>query len=253
MMKTDKQLKQDVQDELESDPAIDATRIGVEVSDRIVTLSGHPPSYAEKLAIERAANRVAGVKALVVDMTVHLPNDDIRTDEDIANAVRSVLHWTVGLHDDAVKVQVEHGWITLSGKVEWAYQSHLAVRAISQMRSVTGVTDHIVSRGRSARPTSAATSSARSCATRSARRNTSRSRCATAPFGCPARSARSPNARPCAARRGRRVACAPSSTTWSSSKAGGLKSAAPPGRMRYARRPPVFKRLAALPFPRGRR
>ena len=39
--------------------------------------------------------------------------------------------------------QVEHGWITLSGRVDWAYQSHMAVRAISQMRSVTGVTDHI--------------------------------------------------------------------------------------------------------------
>ena len=146
-MKTDKQLKQDVQDELESDPAIDATRIGVEVADRIVTISGHPPSYAEKLAIERAANRVAGVKALVVDMTVHLPDDDVRTDEDIANAVRSVLHWTVGLNDDAVKVQVEHGWITLSGTVDWAYQSHAAVRAISQMRSVTGVTNHISVQG----------------------------------------------------------------------------------------------------------
>ncbi|ABO59248.1 BON domain-containing protein [Burkholderia vietnamiensis] len=143
-MKTDKQLKQDVQDELESDPSIDATRVGVEVADRIVTLSGHPPSYAEKLAIERAANRVAGVKALVVDMTVHLLDDDVRTDEDIAKAVRSVLHWTVGVHDDAIKVQVERGWITLSGTVDWAYQSHLAVRAISQMRSVTGVTDHIV-------------------------------------------------------------------------------------------------------------
>ncbi|VWC68149.1 putative phospholipid-binding protein [Burkholderia lata] len=142
-MKSDKQLKQDVQDELESDPTIDATRIGVEVANRIVTLSGHPPSYAEKLAIERAANRVAGVKAIVIDMTVHLPDDDVRTDEDIANAVRSVLHWTVGLHDDAIRVQVERGWITLSGKVDWVHQSHLAVRAISQMRSVTGVTDHI--------------------------------------------------------------------------------------------------------------
>ncbi|PRH48193.1 BON domain-containing protein [Burkholderia multivorans] len=146
-MKSDKQLKQEVQEELASDPAIDPTRIGVEVSDRIVTLSGHPPSYAEKLAVERAANRVAGVRAVVVDMTVHLPNDDVRTDEDIAHAVRSVLHWTVGLHEDAVKVQVEHGWITLSGKVDWAYQSHLAARAISQMRSVTGVTNRISVQG----------------------------------------------------------------------------------------------------------
>jgi len=32
-MKTDKQVKQDVEDELEWDPAVDATRIGVEVED----------------------------------------------------------------------------------------------------------------------------------------------------------------------------------------------------------------------------
>ncbi|MGK8206133.1 BON domain-containing protein [Burkholderia cenocepacia] len=142
-MKTDKQLKLDVQAELEFDPAVDATRIGVEVADRVVTLSGHPASYAEKLAAERAANRVGGVKALVVDMTVHLPDDDVRTDEDIANAVRSVLHWTVGLHDERVKVQVERGWVTLSGRVDRAYLSHVAVRAVSQMRSVTGVTSRI--------------------------------------------------------------------------------------------------------------
>ncbi|KVD88311.1 OsmY domain-containing protein [Burkholderia ubonensis] len=142
-MKADKQLKQEVQEELEFDPAVDATRIGVEVANRIVTLSGHPASYAEKLAVERAANRVSGAKAVVVDMTVHLPDDDVRTDEDIADAVRSVLHWTVGLHDDKVKVQVERGWITLSGKVDWAYQSHVALRTISQMRGVIGVTNHI--------------------------------------------------------------------------------------------------------------
>ncbi|KWK49242.1 OsmY domain-containing protein [Burkholderia stagnalis] len=142
-MKADKQLKQEVQEELEFDPAVDATRIGVEVANRIVTLSGHPASYAEKLAVERAANRVLGVKAVVVDMTVHLPDDDVRTDEDIADAVRSVLHWTVGLHDDKVKVQVERGWIALFGKVDWAYQSHVALRTISQMRGVIGVTNHV--------------------------------------------------------------------------------------------------------------
>ncbi|BAX63351.1 OsmY domain-containing protein [Burkholderia stabilis] len=78
---------------------------------------------------------MAGVKALVVDLTVHLPNDDVRTDEDIANAVRSVPHWTVGLQDDAVKVQVEHDWITLSGRVDWACQRHLAVRARDAIRT----------------------------------------------------------------------------------------------------------------------
>ncbi|KVE31913.1 BON domain-containing protein [Burkholderia sp. TSV86] len=142
-MKTDRQLKQDVQDELASDPAVDAALIGVEVAERIVKLSGHPTSYAQKLAVERAANRVAGVRAVVVEMTVRLPQDDARTDLDIADMARSILRWTVGLREEAVKVQVERGWVTLSGKVDWAYQRHVAVRAISQMRGVTGVTDHI--------------------------------------------------------------------------------------------------------------
>ncbi|SMF99936.1 BON domain-containing protein [Burkholderia singularis] len=142
-MKTDRQLKQDVQDELASDPAVDTALIDVEVAERIVKLSGHPTSYAQKLAVERAANRVAGVRAVVVEMIVRLPQDDARTDWDIADMARSILRWTVGLREEAVKVQVERGWVTLSGKVDWAYQRHVAVRAISQMRGVTGVTDHI--------------------------------------------------------------------------------------------------------------
>jgi osmotically-inducible protein OsmY len=40
-MKTDRQLKQDVEQELEFDPAINAAGVGVEVRDRIVTLAGH--------------------------------------------------------------------------------------------------------------------------------------------------------------------------------------------------------------------
>lgn len=142
-MKTDAQLKQEVEEELKWDPAVTATGIGVEVTNAVVTLSGHPPSYAEKLAAEKATHRVAGVKAVVVEMAVRLLHTDVHTDEDIANAVRSILHWTAGFHDNAVKVQVERGGVTLSGEVEWAYQRHMATRVISQMRGVTGVENRI--------------------------------------------------------------------------------------------------------------
>lgn len=142
-MKTDRQIKQEVEDELTGDPMIDVAHFDVDVAGHIVTLTGHPSSYAEKLAAEKAANRVAGVRAVVVDVQVRLPSDDVRTDEAIADAVRSTLHWTVGLHDAAVHVQVEAGWVTLSGQVDWPYQSHVAARAISQMRGVTGVTNQI--------------------------------------------------------------------------------------------------------------
>jgi osmotically-inducible protein OsmY len=146
-MKTDRQLKREVEEELEWDPAVTETDIGVEVTDRIVTLSGHPPSLAEKLAAEKAAHRVAGVKAVVVDMQVRLPQKDERTDEDVANAVHAILHWTVGLPDDSVKVQVEKGWVTLTGAVDWAYQSHVAARTVNHMRGVRGVANRIEVRG----------------------------------------------------------------------------------------------------------
>jgi hypothetical protein len=123
-MKTDQQLQREVEEELAWDPAVNVTDIGVEVRERVVTLSGHPASYAEKLAAEKAAQRVAGVKAVVVEMNIRLPHGDIRTDEEIANAVRSMLKWTVGLPEASIQVQVEKGWVTLRGDVDRAFQRH---------------------------------------------------------------------------------------------------------------------------------
>ncbi len=142
-MKTDRQLKQEVEEELDYDPAVNAAEIGVEVKERVVTLSGHPSSYAAKIAAEKAAQRVAGVKAVAVAMVVRLPGDEVRTDEDTASAVRAMLRWTVGLSEEAVKVQVENGWVTLRGEVASAHLRHLATRTVSHMRGVTGVSNLI--------------------------------------------------------------------------------------------------------------
>lgn len=142
-MKTDLQLKHDVEAELEWEPAVTAANIGVEVRDGIVTLAGHLASLGEKIAAEQAVRRVGGVRALVVELDVRLPGDDVRTDEDIAHIARSVLRWTAGLSADAVQVEVEHGHVALRGTVDWPWQSQSAVRAIAQLRGVAGVTDHI--------------------------------------------------------------------------------------------------------------
>lgn len=142
-MKTDLQLKHDVEAELEWEPAVSTSNIGVEVAERVVTLSGHPSSFAEKLAAERAAQRVGGVRAVVVDMKVRLLDSDVRTDADIASVALSILHWTVGLHESAVHVQVEKGHVTLTGDVEWSWQSQMAARSISQLRGVIDVVNRI--------------------------------------------------------------------------------------------------------------
>jgi osmotically-inducible protein OsmY len=143
-MKTDMQLKQDVTAELNWEPSVNAAEIGVEVKDGIVTLAGHVSSYAEKLGAERAAQRVAGVKALAVEMDVKLPGLSKRTDTDIARSAENVLQWTSLLPKDAVKIKVESGWITLTGEVAWDYQRKAAVDAIRTLLGVSGVSDQIV-------------------------------------------------------------------------------------------------------------
>ncbi len=149
-MKTDLQIRQDVSDELDWDPAIDAASVGVEVSHGVVTLSGHLRSYAEKLAAERAAERVAGVKAVVVELDVRLPG--VHDDEAIAEAARAALQWHASLPSTGIRVRVEKGWISLAGEVEWPYQRELAERSVSHLRGVAGVLNEITIKPRIAPP-----------------------------------------------------------------------------------------------------
>ena len=116
-MKPDSQLRHEVEDDLGTNPAIDANRIGVAVVDGIVTLSGQVGDYAQKVAAEKCALKIAGVAAVVTHIDVRLAESNRRTDEDIALSVRAVLDWISGLEEDAVKIKVEKGWVTLSGEV----------------------------------------------------------------------------------------------------------------------------------------
>jgi osmotically-inducible protein OsmY len=142
-MKTDSQLKQDIISELNWEPAIHASEIGVEVKDGIVTLAGHVASYGEKWDAERAAQRVSGVKALAIEIDVKLAGSASRTDGEIARTVENVLQWTTFLGKNEVKVMVEGGWVTLSGEVEWDYQRMTAASSVRYLMGVKGVSNSI--------------------------------------------------------------------------------------------------------------
>lgn len=142
-MKTDSQLQKDVMAELKWEPAVHAEQIGVEVKDGIVTLAGHVDSFPAKWNAERAALRVAGVKALAVEIDVKLAGSNQRTDADVARTIENVLLWTTYLPKDSVKVMVEGGWVTLSGEVQWAFQRATAATAVRYLSGVKGVNDQI--------------------------------------------------------------------------------------------------------------
>ncbi len=142
-MKTDFELQQDVSAELQWEPSVHAARIGVEVHDGVVTLAGQVDSYAEKWGAERAAQRVAGVKALATELKVQLSGARRHTDADIAQAVENVLSWSSALPPGAVRVLVEGGWVTLTGEVEWHYQRQAATASVRHLLGVTGVSENI--------------------------------------------------------------------------------------------------------------
>ena len=142
-MKTDAKIKLDVQDELSWEPSIDETKIGVAVDEGIVTLSGEVDSFSKKLAAEKAAKRVSGVKGVAEDIVVKYPSSIDKSDTDIAKAAVEALEWHSSVPDNAVIVKVENGWVYLTGEVKWSYQKYSASNAIKNLVGVRGVSNNI--------------------------------------------------------------------------------------------------------------
>lgn len=142
-MKTDSKLQQDVIAELRWHPALHAAQIGVAVLDGVVTLSGEVSSYGEKVHAEQAAQGVAGVQALAVEMTVKLSEFGRRTDADIASSALHALSWTDAVPPDAIQLVVDDGWITLSGEVEWQFQRQAAADSVRLLQGVKGLSNQV--------------------------------------------------------------------------------------------------------------
>ena len=144
MNKTDSQLQQDILAELRWDPKINAAHIGVEVSKGVVTLSGHVDSFVEKWNAEQAVKRVPGVKILAVELDVMLPNDNKRSDTEIALAVSNALRHNIYRLDQFVKAKVEAGIVTLTGEAQWQYQVDAATNAIRYLAGVVGINNRVL-------------------------------------------------------------------------------------------------------------
>jgi len=71
-MRSDSQVKQDVEEELKWEPVLHPEAIRVAVKDDRVTLAGYVDSYAERLAAEDAARRLWDVRGVVDAIEVRL-------------------------------------------------------------------------------------------------------------------------------------------------------------------------------------
>ena len=140
---TDKDIsmKDAVMRQLDWDPQVDASAVGVAAKNGAITLTGYVDTYFGKLAAERAAKRVRGVRAVANDIEVRLKLE--RVDSDIASdVVRALeLHGSI---PDTVQAAVHNGYVTLTGKVSWMYQQRDAEKVVRHIRGVRAVLNHIV-------------------------------------------------------------------------------------------------------------
>ena len=105
-----KQLRQNLLDELQFEPSIDAANIEVAVDGGVVTLTGYVASYAQKIAAEQAVRRVEGVRAIAQEIAVRYPNDKKTSDDEIAKRALNILGWYAMIPQDTVKVTVQKAW-----------------------------------------------------------------------------------------------------------------------------------------------
>jgi len=142
-MKSDAQIKADVIAELKWDAEIDETKIGVAVSNGAVTLTGHSPTFRQKMEAAMAAKRVAGVLAIVNNVEVLLDREFRTTDEGLAERIANVLKWNVSVPGKEIKATVKNGIVTLTGQVDWQYQRSNILRNIEHVGGVVNVLDHM--------------------------------------------------------------------------------------------------------------
>jgi osmotically-inducible protein OsmY len=137
---TDVRLRDAVMRQLEWDPEVDASAIGVAAHRGTVTLTGYVNTYSGKLEAERAAKRVHGCRAVANEIEVRLKVG--RTDVDIAeDAVRALVLRDV---PPTVQAAVHGGYVTLTGVVPWIFQRLNAAGAVRHLPGVKGLHNHIV-------------------------------------------------------------------------------------------------------------
>ncbi|MEA2728374.1 MAG: hypothetical protein QOF70_2849 [Acetobacteraceae bacterium] len=142
-MRSDSEIKRDVESELRWDPDIQSDAIAVAMKEGTVSLTGFVRSYRQKRQAEAAAKRVAGVRAVANDIEVRLPLIHKRPDPDIARDVVSALKTQLQYSWKCIQAIVKDGWVTLEGEVEWNYERERAEEAAGRVKGVIGITNSI--------------------------------------------------------------------------------------------------------------
>ena len=142
-VKTDTRVRSDVLSEIAWDPFVKDVPVNVSVQQGVVTLTGQAQSMAKHLAVVDAVHRVQGVLDVVDEMTIAPAPAAVKSDDDIARAVREALQWDVFLPDERISTTVSGGTVTLRGTVpSWSNRMD-AERCVQRLTGVRSVVNRV--------------------------------------------------------------------------------------------------------------
>jgi osmotically-inducible protein OsmY len=142
-MKSNAELQTDVQSEINRSPILNPAEIGVTAKDGLITLTGVVDDYSKKIAAENAAKKVKGVKAVAEEITVKYKDSKI-SDTEIATTILNVLKGNGEVPESRIAFGIENGVVTLTGEVDWKFQSKAAEEAIKYLPGVELVFNQII-------------------------------------------------------------------------------------------------------------
>jgi osmotically-inducible protein OsmY len=143
IMKSDIDFQNEILDELAWDSRIPDASIAVNVCKGIATLTGHLDTYAEKIAVKSAAEKVLGLHTLILNISVTPPKIHQRTDTEIAAAIEHVFSWSTPVPREKVKIAVNDGWIILDGELDWNFERRAVEKLIRPLKGIVGITNNI--------------------------------------------------------------------------------------------------------------
>jgi osmotically-inducible protein OsmY len=138
------QITDNVRTQLVNDPRLPYPgEIAVEAFGSSVTLRGTVGSFAQQHAAVKDARRAQGVLDVLNELEVRILDQDRREDAEIRGAVLQRLIWAPDFEADFMDVEVEDGWVTLKGEVDYQFQSDSVFERVTRVRGVTGVTNEL--------------------------------------------------------------------------------------------------------------
>ncbi|MDZ7700397.1 MAG: BON domain-containing protein [Deltaproteobacteria bacterium] len=126
LLRTDAEIREDVEEALLFDPATDGFEVDVTVQNNHATLRGSVDSWQERDLCEKVAKGVKGVKSVNNEIAVSWPEK--RLDQEIQREVEKALMWDAFVDHALIDVTVTDGKVLLSGLVgsaaekDWAYR-----------------------------------------------------------------------------------------------------------------------------------